>query len=51
MDKETPADSDVRQDYENAEGFIGEEKSLEGYMKEEPIYLDPKEVVETTVGE
>jgi hypothetical protein len=45
MDKEARADSDVKQDNESAEGFVGEEKSLEDFTKEEPIYLDSKEIV------
>ena len=51
MDKEARVNSDVKQGTESAEGFIGKEKSLEGYTKEEPVYLDPKDIIESTIGE
>ena len=28
-------------------GFVGEEKSLEGFTKEEPITIEPKGFIET----
>jgi hypothetical protein len=39
MDREERAASKQRD--EKSEGFVAEEKSLEGYTEEEPVYLEP----------
>ena len=49
MDREERAASNQRD--EKSEGFIGEEKSLEGYTEEEPICLEPKEVFGQAEGD
>ena len=49
MDREERAASN--QGDEKSEGFIGDEKSLEGYTEEEPVYLEPEEVVRDSEGQ
>ena len=49
MDREERAASNQRD--EKSEGFVGEEKSLDGFTEEEPVYLVPKKVFRRVDGE
>jgi hypothetical protein len=44
MDKE---ERPVKEEGESAEVSVGKEKSLKGFTKEEPINLEPNEIIET----